>query len=35
MCALRWEIVMLSSYKIVSTVIVALKVPIKYLKYKK
>jgi len=35
MSALRWEIAMLSSYKIVLTVIVALEVQIKYLKYKK
>jgi len=35
MSALRWEIVMLLSYKIVSTVIVALEIQIKYLKYKK
>jgi len=30
MSALRWEIVMFSSYKLVSTVIVALEVQIKY-----
>jgi len=33
MSASKWDIVMLSSYKIVSTIIVALEEPIQYLKY--